>query len=191
MSSTDLPIHPFPDTKTFEKWMKENHDSAAEIWVRLYNKNSGKQTISRGEALDVALCYGWIDSMSRGYDEISHIQRYSPRRAKGLWSKINRRNIERLIAEGRMKPAGLAQVEAAKADGRWEAAYDAPSEMVMPPAFIEALNKNKKALEFFNTLNKSNTYAIGWRIQTAKKEETKAKRIALIIDMLARGEKFH
>lgn len=191
MQKSDLPILPFLDSASFEKWMEENHNKQTEIWIRLYNKNSGKQTISRGDALDVALCYGWIDSQSSGYDEISHIQRYSPRRPKGLWSKINRRNIERLTAAGRMKPEGLAQVDAAKADGRWDAAYDAPSEMVMPPAFMDALSKNKKAQEFFNTLNKSNTYAIGWRIQTAKKEETKAKRIALIVEMLERGEKFH
>lgn len=191
MATPELEILAFTDSKSYEKWMESHFDTSLGIWMRLYNKASTQKTISHAEALDVALCFGWIDSAVQKYHDHSHLLKFSPRRPKGLWSKRNREHIERLIAAGRMRPSGLAQVESAKADGRWDAAYDAPSEMVIPEAFMKELAKNSKALAFFKTLNKANTYAIGWKIQTAKKEETKVRRINQIIEMLSRGEKFH
>jgi len=191
MKKDDLPILTFKDQKEFEIWMAKNHDTSPGVWIRIYKKATGKETISHELALDVALCYGWIDSQANGLDEQSHIQKFTPRRAKGIWSKRNTEHIERLIAAGKMKPEGMKQVEEAKADGRWDAAYSAPSEMVMPEDFLKELQKDKKAFEFFQTLNKSNTYAIGWRLQTAKKPETREKRMKIILEMLSKGEKFH
>ncbi len=157
----------------------------------MYKKASGKTGMNYDEALEEALCFGWIDGIMKKYDEESYVQRFTPRRAKSIWSKINVGKVERLIKEGKMMPSGMEQIEVAKKDGRWDAAYDSPRHAKPPKEFIESLNKNKKAKEFYGTLSKSNTYAIVWRIQTAKKPETKAKRIKQIIEMLERGEKFH
>ena len=181
----------FSDSAQWEKWLEKNGEISDGIWLRLGNKNSDLKIVSYVEAVDVALCFGWIDSLVHKYDASSHIQKFTPRRKRSIWSKINRGKIERLISEGKMRPAGLAQVAAAKADGRWAAAYDAPSTSTIPDQFMVELAKNKKAKEFFATLSKSNLYGIAWRLQTAKKPETRINRTKVIIAVLARGEKFH
>lgn len=191
MTMTDKHIELFADQASWEHWLQKNCEKSDGIWVRFANKNSGLTSLSYIEAVDVALCYGWIDSLVNKYDEKSHIQKFTPRRKRSIWSKINREKVERLIKTGKMRPSGLAQVEAAKADGRWDAAYDSPTTSTIPGEFIKELEKHKKAKEFFATLNKSNLYAISWRLQTAKKPETRANRTKVIIAMLAKGEKFH
>ena len=186
-----LPIKRFATQKSFETWMERNHDKAPGIWIKYAKKASGINTIAFAEALDVCLSYGWIDGQGKGLDETFYLQRYTPRRAKSKWSKINRDNVARLIKEGRMKPAGMRQIELAKADGRWDAAYDSPANAKVPPDFQRALNKNKKAKSFFETLNSANRYAFLYRIQDAKKPETRARRIEKFVEMLAAGEKLY
>ncbi|MGV3509486.1 MAG: YdeI/OmpD-associated family protein [Sphingobacteriaceae bacterium] len=185
------PIIEFKTAETFETWLIKNHDNSNGIWLKLFKKNSGIKSINYAEALDVALCYGWIDSQKRSHDEQAWLQRFCPRGAKSIWSKINIGHVERLINEGRMKPAGLKAIEKAKADGSWEKAYDSPSKMIIPEDFLKELSKNKKAEAFFMGLNKTNLFSIGFRLQTAKKQETREKRMKEIIEMLAKGEKFH
>jgi uncharacterized protein YdeI (YjbR/CyaY-like superfamily) len=147
-------------------------------------------TISYLEALDEALCYGWIDGQRKAYDDKAFLQKFCPRREKSIWSKINIGHVERLINNGRMRTAGLKAIEKAKADGRWEKAYDSPSKMTIPEDFLKELSKNKKAEDFFMGLNKTNLFTIGFRLQTAKKQETREKRMIEIIEKLAKGEKF-
>lgn len=185
------PILFFKTPAEWEKWLVKNWDTSKAVWLQLYKKDSGILSINHAEALEVCLCYGWIDGIANKYDERSYLQRFSPRRPKSLWSKKNIENVTRLIASGKMKPGGLMEIEAAKADGRWNAAYDSPSNMEIPKDFLEELSKNKKAKDFFRTLNKTNTYAITWRLQTAKKTETREKRMKIIIEMLSKEEKFH
>ena len=148
-------------------------------------------SVTYAEALDQALCFGWIDGQKLPLDGISWVQKFTPRRSKSGWSKRNITHVNRLIQAGQMTPAGLKQVEAAKADGRWAAAYDSPANATVPPEFMKELARNTKAKQFFSTLNRANLYAIAYRLQTAKRSETKIKRMKLIIEMLARGEKFH
>ncbi|MFM7022305.1 MAG: YdeI/OmpD-associated family protein [Flavobacteriales bacterium] len=186
-----IPTIEFKTAKTFETWLAKNHDSSKGIWLKIFKKDSGKQTISYAEALDVALCYGWIDGQRKSYDEEAWLQKFCPRRAKSIWSKINTEHVERLINEGRMTRAGLDVVERAKLDGSWENAYDSPSKTKIPEDFMKELSKNKKAEAFFNGLNKTNLFSIGFRLQTAKKQETREKRMKEIIAMLTKGEKFH
>ena len=151
---------------------------------------SDDATLTWSNAVDVALCYGWIDGQGKKHDDVSRVQRFTPRRPRSTWSKVNTERVERLIAEGRMQPAGMREVEAAKADGRWQKAYDPPSRAVIPDDFLAELKKNKKAAAFFATLNKRNTYPVAYRLQTAKRPETRAKRIKTFIEMFERGEKF-
>lgn len=184
-------IHAFPTPNEWEKWLSEHHDKMSAIWLRFYKKNSGQKTITYDEALDVALCYGWIDGQAKGYDEVSYLQRFTPRSQRSNWSKVNTGHAERLIKEGRMQPTGLKQVEAAKADGRWERAYASPANAVLPEAFAKMLAKNKKAHAFYESLTKANKYAIIYRLTTAKKQETIDRRMKEILAMLERGEKFH
>ena len=192
MTTTDtLPTLEFKTATAFETWLQKNHEHSKGLWLKVYKKDSGKKTVSYAEALDVALCYGWIDGQKNAYDEEAWLQKFCPRRAKSIWSKINIGHVERLIHEGRMQPAGLSAVERAKADGSWAKAYDSPNNMILPEDFLKALSKNKKAEVFFKTLNKTNLFAIGFRLQTAKKQETREKRMKEIIAMLAKGEKFH
>jgi uncharacterized protein YdeI (YjbR/CyaY-like superfamily) len=186
-----VPIIEFKTAKTFEAWLIENHDSSNGLWLKISKKDSQKKTISYAEALDIALCYGWIDGQKKPHDEQAWLQKFSPRSSRSIWSKINIGHVERLINEGRMKPAGLKAVEKAKADGRWDKAYDSPSKMTIPNDFITELIKNKKAEAIFRSLNKTNLFSIAFRLQTAKKQETREKRMKEIIEMLARGEKFH
>ena len=186
-----IPIIEFKTGETFETWLVQNHENSTGLWMKIFKKNSGEMTISYAEALDVALCYGWIDGQKKAFDEQAWLQKFCPRREKSIWSKINIGHVERLINEGRMRPAGLIAVDNAKADGRWERAYDSPSKMVIPEDFLKELSKNKKAEAFFMGLNKTNLFSIGFRLQTAKKQETREKRMKEIIEMLAKGEKFH
>ena len=187
----DSPIRSFTTTKELTSWLAKHHAVSIGIWMQLFKKKSGIDSVTYSEALDVALCYGWIDGQKKPYDAESWLQKFTPRRPKSIWSKRNREHVARLEKSGKMKAAGIKQVEAAKADGRWEQAYDSPSNMVVPVDFLKELAKNKKAETFFKTLNKTNTYAIVWRLQTAKKPETKNKRKNAILEMLKRGEKFH
>lgn len=187
----DLPIIIFKTAKEWEKWLNKNYSSSNGIWLQIYKKASGIPTITYPEAVIAALCYGWIDGVANKYDDASYLQRFTPRRSKSIWSKINVEKANRLIASGQMKPGGLKEIEAAKADGRWEAAYDSPANIEIPEDFLQALSKKPKAKKFFQTLNKTNTYSIAWRLQTAKKPETREKRMKVILEMLAKGQKFH
>jgi uncharacterized protein YdeI (YjbR/CyaY-like superfamily) len=188
---TDLPIVSFQSAQEWEEWLAGNHASSVGVWLRFFKNGSGKPTVTHDEALDAALCYGWIDGQGKKYDELSWLLKFTPRRAGSIWSRRNTEHVERLIQENRMQPPGFAEVEAAKADGRWERAYDSPSKMTVPEDCLEELSKNQEAKAFFETLNKANIYAIAWRLQTAKKPETREKRMKAILTMLAKGEKFH
>ena len=161
------------------------------MWLRFFKKDSGVPTVSYAEAVEGALIYGWIDSQAKKYDARSYIQKFTPRRAKSVWSKVNREKVLALVRSGRMRAAGQAAVEAAKSDGRWDAAYDSPKTSAAPADFLKALRADKKAAAFYKTLNRANTYAIEWRIHAAKRPETRAKRIAALVAMLAAGKKLH
>ena len=181
----------FRSSKELRAWMVKEHTRASGLLLRIYKKDSGVPSVTYAEALDQALCFGWIDGQKLPFDESSWIQKFTPRRARSGWSKKNVGHVDRLIQEGQMTPAGLKEIEAAKADGRWAAAYDSPANAMVPPEFVKELARNAKAKQFYATLNKANLYAIAYRLQTAKRPETKVKRMKLIIEMLARGEKFH
>lgn len=185
-----IPTIAFETAETFETWLIKHHDNSNGLWLKIFKKGSGEQTISYAEALDVALCYGWIDGQKKTFDEQAWLQKFCPRREKSIWSKINIGHVERLINEGRMRPSGLKAIEKAKADGNWERAYDSPSNMTIPEDFLKELSKNKEAEAFFMGLNKTNLFFIGFRLQTAKKQETRDKRMKEIIEKLAKGEKF-
>jgi uncharacterized protein YdeI (YjbR/CyaY-like superfamily) len=181
----------FASAKEWEAWLARFHAVSAGVWVRFFKKGSGVVTVTHAQVLSAALCYGWIDGQVRKHDEQSWLHRFAPRRPRSVWSKRNRGLVEQLAKAGKMMPAGLKEVEAAMADGRWDRAYDSPSKMTTPDDFLKELAKNKKALDFFGTLNKANTYAIAWRLQTAKKPETRERRMRAIIDMLAKHQKYH
>ncbi|HEY6161011.1 MAG TPA: YdeI/OmpD-associated family protein [Bacteroidia bacterium] len=190
-SGNEIPVIPFASPKEWKNWLAKNHDRSNGIWLRFFKKDSGEKTVTYPEALEEALCYGWIDGQAKKYDAASYIQKFTPRRPKSIWSKRNTEKAERLIKEGRMKKAGLLQVELARADGRWHKAYDSPKNMKMPEDLLLQLSKNKKAKAFFDGLNKTNLYAIAWRLQTAKKPETRARRLREILEMMKKGKKFH
>ena len=187
----DYQIIAFGLQSEFADWLEQNHNTENGIWIRFFKKNSKTATIVYEEALDVALCYGWIDGQVKKFDEISYLQKFTPRRRKSMWSKRNKEHVARLEQEGRMKYSGIREVEAAKEDGRWELAYDSPGNMEIPADFIREISKNPKAQTFFETLNKTNLYTIGWRLQTAKNPQTRLKRMIAIIEMLEKEEKFH
>ena len=189
-TSTELPILPFETKKKFAEWLAKNHDESVGLWLKIAKKATGISTVTYAEALDVALCYGWIDGQKGSFDEQYFLQKFTPRRPKSIWSKINVEKVAGLIASGEMKPAGLKAVEAAKQDGRWAAAYSSQKNMEVPADFQSALNKNKKANAFFETLTGSRRYSFLFRIETAKKAETREKRIRQFVEMLERGEKF-
>jgi len=186
-----MQIISFVSQKQFESWMEENNSLTEGIWVRFYKKNSFVISMNYQEALDVALCYGWIDGQVKKHDELSYIQKFTPRRTKSMWSKRNKEHVMRLLKENRMKLPGLKEVENAKKDGRWERAYDSPGNMTVPEDFILKLSTNKKAFEFFESINKTNKYTIGWRLQTAPSQEIREKRMNEILLMMEKGEKFH
>ena len=187
----ELPILSFGSQAEWEKWLDKNGGQGNGVWIKFAKKNSGEVTVNYTDAIESALCYGWIDSQVKTFDDRYYLQKFTPRREKSVWSKINVDKAKALIKEGRMKPAGLAQVQAAKADGRWDAAYEGQSTAEAPADFIEALTKNKKAAEFYETLNNTNKYAIIWRLHHSKKPETRAANIDKYIAMLANGQKLH
>lgn len=189
--STELPVLPFESKKKWTDWLAKQHDKSVGVWLKLGKRDSGIPSITYEEALDVALCYGWIDGQKKGFDDKYWLQKFTPRGSKSIWSKINTEKAERLIASGEMKPAGLKAIEAAKQDGRWEAAYSSQKNMSVPEDLQAALDKSKKAKAFFATLNSANRYAILFRIMTAKKEETRARRIQQFVEMLEKGEKLY
>jgi uncharacterized protein YdeI (YjbR/CyaY-like superfamily) len=187
----NLPILPFATWQDWDNWLAEHHTDTGGIWLKIAKKESGFASVSYAEALDSALCYGWIDGQKASFDDQYWLQKFTPRRPKSMWSKINCDKVAVLIEAGRMQPAGLRQIELAKADGRWDAAYSSQSKITIPDDFQQALDNNPPAKEFFNTLNSANRYAVLYRIQTAKKPETRAARIQKLIDMLARNEKIY
>jgi len=181
----DLPILAFPTAAAWETWLTKEHATSAGLWLKIAKKSSDIPTVTYAEALDVALCYGWIDGQKSSFDNDYFLQRFTPRRSRSKWSKINCVKVEALMEAGKMKPAGLAQVEAAKADGRWDAAYASQSTAEVPEDFAKALSENKTAREFFDTLSKSQRYPFLYRIQDAKRPETRQRRIAQFVEMLA------
>ncbi len=187
----DSPTRLFKSKKDWAEWLEKNHGKTAGIWVRLGKKGSGGKSVSKKEALDVALCYGWIDGQGKSESEETWLQRFVPRSAKSIWSKINREKVLVLIACGEMKAAGLEAIENAKKNGRWEAAYDSPRGATVPNDFQDALDGNAKAKTFFGTLDRANRYAVLWRIQTVKKAQTRARKIREFVGMLERGERIH
>lgn len=184
----DYPTRRFATATAFETWLAKNHATAEGVWLQLARKASGKVTVSYAEAVEVALCYGWIDGHVKPVDETSWKQKFTPRRARSKWSAINVGRAERLIAEGRMQPAGLAAIEAAKADGRWATAYASPKSITVPDDLQAALDADPAAAKAFAALKGQNRYAVLYRLHDAKKPETRARRIAQYVAMLARGE---
>jgi uncharacterized protein YdeI (YjbR/CyaY-like superfamily) len=187
----DKPVLEFRRRSDLIRWLVKNHDKSTGIWLRLAKKGSDLVSVSREEALDAALCYGWIDGMAKSEGDSTWLQKFTPRTKRSIWSKKNRDNVQRLIDCGDMQPAGLAEIERAKKDGRWDAAYDSPRTIEVPDDLAAALEKNKKAKAFFEKLDSRNRYAILFRTHNAKRPETRAKRIRDFVEMLARGEKIH
>jgi uncharacterized protein YdeI (YjbR/CyaY-like superfamily) len=187
----ELPILLFASPADLEAWLDENHAGSAGLWLKIAKKGSGVESVSYAQALELALCFGWIDSQKRGFDEEHFLQRFTPRRPRGKWSLINREKAEGLIASGAMRTAGLAEVEAAKADGRWEAAYAGQRRAEVPDDLQRELDRNEAARESFAKLDSANRYAILYRLQEAKKPETRERRLRKFIGMLERGEKVH
>jgi uncharacterized protein YdeI (YjbR/CyaY-like superfamily) len=186
-----MKIISFKSSRDFRAWLEKNFERSSGIGLRIYKKYAGVATVTYDDAVDQAICFGWIDGQRKPYDKQSWIQMFSPRRAKSGWSKINTQRAERLIKTRKMALPGLTVVEAAKKDGRWKAGYDSFSHAKVPDDFLKALRKNKKAKAFFETLNKTNLYSIAFRLQTAKKPETRKKRLLAIIEMLSQEKKLH
>jgi uncharacterized protein YdeI (YjbR/CyaY-like superfamily) len=188
ISPVDYPVLHFEAPAAWAEWLAHHHAGERGVWLRFARKASKMTSITYAEALDVALCYGWIDGQSKGLDEESWLQKFTPRGRRSVWSKRNREHVERLIASGEMRPAGLAAIEAAKSDGRWDRAYDSPASAEVPADLQAALDARPAAKEFFGTLTGQNRFAILHRIQTAVKPETRARRIEQFVSMLERGE---
>jgi len=187
----DLPVIFFEDAEQWAKWLEQHHAEPTGVWLKFAKKASGIVSLNYAGALDEALCYGWIDGQTKSIDETYYLQKFTPRRTKSLWSKRNVGKIAELTKQGRMKPSGIAEVEAAKLDGRWDQAYDGPANITIPPEFQAMLDANPKAKEFYASLNKTNTYAILWPIYTAKRPETKQARMEKMLAMLLEGKKVH
>ena len=190
-SQAEPPILAFDDATGWERWLEENHATSSGAWLRFARKGSGEATVTYAEAVEVALCFGWIDGQAKRLDERAWIQKFTPRRPKSVWSRINRERAEALMRQGRMRPAGLAAIEAARADGRWDAAYDSPANATIPDDLRTALEASPTARANFEALNGTNRYAILFRLQTAKKPETRQRRLEKFITMLERGEKLY
>lgn len=190
-SAADDPKRMFASQADWAAWLDKNHRTSKGLWLQLAKKGCELPSVSYAEALETALCYGWIDGQKRGESEDIWLQRFLPRTAKSIWSKINREKAKELIKNGQMKPAGLDVVEAAERDGRWDSAYDSMRESVVPKDFEAALKLNSRAQDFFQTLDRANRYAVLFRIQTVKKAETRERKIGEFVEMLARGERIH
>ncbi|QNP40479.1 YdeI/OmpD-associated family protein [Lysobacter solisilvae (ex Woo and Kim 2020)] len=186
----EFPIKLFRTRAAWEKWLAA-HGDAPGVWVQVAKKDSGETSVSQNEAIEGALCHGWIDGQKRAMDEAFYLLRFTPRRPRSVWSKINIAKVEQLIASGRMQPAGLREVEAAKRDGRWDAAYEGSSRMEVPQELADALATSERARGFFEQLDRTNRYAFCWRVHTAKKPETRRARAEKFVAMMARGEKIH
>ena len=186
----ELPTLPFESKNEFAEWLAKNHDKSAGAWLKLAKKDAEILSVTYKEAVNVALCYGWIDGQAKSFDDKFWLVKFTPRRPKSIWSQINTKRVEQLIASGEMKPSGLKAVEAAKQDGRWAAAYSSSKNIIVPEDFQSALSKNKKAKTFFESLTGSKRYSFLFRIETAKKAETRMKRILQFVEMLEKGETF-
>ncbi len=184
-----LAVISFESARHWLEWLEENHANSKGIWLRIFNKGSGEASVFYPEALDEALCFGWIDGQKKPYDDESWLQKFTHRRPRSIWSKNNTRHVERLIQAGKMRPAGLDEVAAAKNDGRWQIAYERPRDATLPEDFIDELAKDQKAKAFFETLSQRNTFAISRRLQSAKRPETRERRMKAILEMLSQGEK--
>jgi uncharacterized protein YdeI (YjbR/CyaY-like superfamily) len=184
----DSEIVTFETAADMRAWLEENDDTSNGIWLRIANKGSAMRTVSYAEAVQAALEHGWIDGQARSFDDGSHLQRYTPRRSRSPWSMRNRRFAEQLIADGRMSPRGLAEVERARADGRWDRAYEGSKDAQPHPDFLDALARSPRAAAFYETLNAQNRYAIYFRIQSLATQEARARKIAAFVSALERGE---
>ena len=185
MIHDDYPVKTFKTASAFETWLEKNHTKADGLWMKIAKANTGIASIAFNDALDLALCYGWIDGLRRGLDENYYMQKFTPRRQKSIWSVINKNKVEQLTKDGRMKDAGFAAIEDAKKNGQWDRAYHSPANAQMPAELQKALDKNKKAKAFFTKLNSQNRFAILYRLQQVKREETKKKKLEEFIKMLA------
>jgi uncharacterized protein YdeI (YjbR/CyaY-like superfamily) len=186
-----LPLVAFPSQERWEGWLEANHGIAAGLWLKIAKKAAGLATVTYGEAVDSALCWGWIDGQKGRYDETWFLQRFTPRRPKSRWSQVNVEKVAALVAAGRMRPPGLAQAEAARADGRWDAAYPPQSALTVPPDLQARLDAHPQAAAFYATLDRQNRYAILYRLHDARKPETRTKRLEQFVTMLAEGRKIH
>ena len=191
MAGTDGPQLTFASAAEWEAWLEENHDASDGVWIKLAKKGSGIESVTLDEALDASLCFGWIDGIRRSLDDRYYLQRYTPRRKRSKWSQRNIGKVARLTEEGRMRPAGLAEVERAKADGRWEGAYPSPKDMTVPDDLERELESRPEAREFFETLSSTNRYAILYRLADAKRPETRARRLAKFVAMLEARERLY
>lgn len=187
----ESPILPFSSQAEWRAWLESNHVTCDGIWLQFYKKGSGVPTVVYAEALDEALCFGWIDGQLKSGDDKYYLQKFTPRRKRSLWSKRNIEHVSRLEAEGKIHPAGWKAIEEAKANGRWENAYDSQSSATVPEYLLVELAKDPKSLAFFESLNKINKFSIIWRLQSANKQEIREKRLRQILDMMAKGEMFH
>ena len=181
-------VHEFKDAQSFYEWLGKHHDKESEVWIKVHKVSSGLPSISPKEAIDVALCWGWIDAIRKGLDDKSFLQRYTPRGRKSIWSKINVDNVARLIEEGRMTEHGLREVEAAKADGRWDRAYGSGKDMKIPDDLQAAIDAEPKAREMLEKLSAQNRFALAFRTHNMKTEAGRKKKIAAFVEMLKRGE---
>lgn len=183
----EYPIQAFETPEQLERWMMENASSQPGIWVKMAKKSSGILSVDHDQALDIMLCFGWIDGQRKRFDATYFLQKFTPRRAQSTWSKRNIDKVAKLTAAGRMQPSGLKEVEAAQKDGRWDAAYDSQKDMELPEDFMQAVQNSRKAQLTFEKLNKTERYAIAFRLATAKKEETRQRRMEVILNMLEKG----
>ena len=184
-------VHEFKDAQAFYKWLGKHHAGESEVWIKIHKVGSGLQSITPKEAIDAALCWGWIDAIRKAFDDTSYLQRYTPRGAKSIWSQINVANVARLIEEGRMTGHGMKQVELAQADGRWDRAYGGSKEMVIPDDLLEALRAEPKAMNMLAKLSAQNRFAIAFRLHNMKTAEGRKKKIAAFVEMLKKGETIH
>ncbi len=190
-TTSDTAATLFQSARAFETWLQQHHATSDGLWLKIAKKGAGDISVTYAEAVDIALCWGWIDGQKKGLDDQHFLQRFTPRRPRSLWSRINVDKTAALVEAGRMRPPGQAQIDAAKADGRWDKAYDGARTSTVPRDLQAALDASPRAKAFFATVNASNRYAVLWRVQTAVKPETRARRIAQLVEMLAAGEVIH